>query len=208
MQANLRENVKAPPRHHWPFVRWIHLWQVAQRANNGDTVPISWCSTFNSWWRLQMETFSALLAICAGNSPVTGEFPTQGPWRRALMFSLICAKINGWVNNREAGDLRRHRAHFNVMTSIYACMSWIYPLLRPNAMTEGVTNLTNHLAQIVTWPNTSPIWITWVCLRWPIKTLRRSDAICRQALSSKSKSKRKKSNKTLLQVVTIKTMKH
>ena len=32
-----------------------------------------------SWWRHQMETFSALLAICAGNSPVTGEFPAQRP---------------------------------------------------------------------------------------------------------------------------------
>ena len=31
------------------------------------------------WWRHQMETFSALLAICAGNSPVPGEFPTQRP---------------------------------------------------------------------------------------------------------------------------------
>ena len=51
-----------------------------------------------------METFSALLAICAGNSLVTGEFPTQRPMTRSLMFSLICACINGWVNNREAGD--------------------------------------------------------------------------------------------------------
>ena len=32
-----------------------------------------------AWWRHQMETFSALLAICAGNSPLTGEFPTQRP---------------------------------------------------------------------------------------------------------------------------------
>ena len=31
------------------------------------------------WWRHQMETFSALLAICTGNSPVSGEFPTQRP---------------------------------------------------------------------------------------------------------------------------------
>ena len=38
-----------------------------------------------------METFSALLALCAGNSPVTGEFPHEGQWRRVLMFSLICA---------------------------------------------------------------------------------------------------------------------
>ena len=32
-----------------------------------------------TWWRHQMETFSALLTICAGNSPVTGEFPEQRP---------------------------------------------------------------------------------------------------------------------------------
>ena len=39
----------------------------------------------------------------------------KGQWRWALMFSLICVWINGWVNNREAGDLRRHRAHHNVI---------------------------------------------------------------------------------------------
>ena len=39
----------------------------------------------------------------------------QGQWRGALMFSLICARINGWVNNREAGDLRRHRCHYDVI---------------------------------------------------------------------------------------------
>ena len=37
--------------------------------------------------------------------------PHKGQWRRALMYSLVCAWINGWVNNREAGDLRRHRVH-------------------------------------------------------------------------------------------------
>ena len=45
-----------------------------------------------AWWRHQMETFSALLALCAGNSPVTGEFPHKGQWRGALMFSLIWAE--------------------------------------------------------------------------------------------------------------------
>ena len=38
----------------------------------------------------------------------------KGQWRGALMFSLICAWINGWVNNGEAGNLRRHRAHYDV----------------------------------------------------------------------------------------------
>ena len=37
-----------------------------------------------TWWRHQMKTFSALLAICAGNSPVPGEFPTQRPVTRSF----------------------------------------------------------------------------------------------------------------------------
>ena len=62
-----------------------------------------------------METFSALLATSAGNSSVPGEFPAlNGQWRGALMFSFICVWINGWVNYREAGDLRRYRAHYDV----------------------------------------------------------------------------------------------
>ena len=58
---------------------------------------------------------SALLALCARNSPVPVNSPHKGQWRGALMFSLICARINGWVNNGEAGDLRRHRARYDVI---------------------------------------------------------------------------------------------
>ena len=39
--------------------------------------------------------------------------PYKDQWRRAVMFSLICGWMNGWVNNREAGDSRPHRAHYN-----------------------------------------------------------------------------------------------
>ena len=38
----------------------------------------------------------------------------KGQWRGALIFSLICVWINGWVNNRETGDLRRHRADYDI----------------------------------------------------------------------------------------------
>ena len=48
----------------------------------------------------------------------TVNSPHKGQWCGALMFSLICAWIYGWVNNREAGDLRCHRAHYDV-TEIY-----------------------------------------------------------------------------------------
>ena len=45
----------------------------------------------------------------------TVNSPHKGQWRGALMFFLICVWINGCVNNREAGDLRRHWAHYDVI---------------------------------------------------------------------------------------------
>ena len=61
------------------------------------------------------NTFSCYWPFVRGihRSPV--NFPHNGQWRGALIFSVICAWINGWVNNREAGDLRRHRVHFDVI---------------------------------------------------------------------------------------------
>ena len=49
-------------------------------------------------------------------SPVNSQH--KGQWRGALMFSLICARINAWVNNREAGDLRRYRDHYDVIVML------------------------------------------------------------------------------------------
>ena len=49
-------------------------------------------------------------------SPVNS--PHKGEWRGALMFSFICARMNGWVNNHEAGDLRRHRAHYDITVMV------------------------------------------------------------------------------------------
>ena len=77
-------------------------------------------STFhNSWWRHQMETSTALLALCAGNSPVFGEFPSQRPVTRCFDVSLIYVWTNGWANIRDAGDLRRHRAHYDITVMFY-----------------------------------------------------------------------------------------
>ena len=74
------------------------------------------------WWRHQMETFSALLALCEGNPPVTGGFPSQGPVTRGfdVFFDLLLKKNknkkkNGWANTRDAGDLRRHHAQYDVI---------------------------------------------------------------------------------------------
>ena len=65
-----------------------------------------------TWWRHQIETFSALLAICAGNSPVTDEFPAQRPVTRSFGAFFDLRMNKRWVG--EAGDLRRHRAHHDV----------------------------------------------------------------------------------------------
>ena len=98
-----------------------------------------------SWWRHQMETFSALLALCVGNSPVTGKFPTQRPATRSLMFSLICAWIKGWVNNREDGDSKRHRAHYDVNVMFTPIRSSKYNAIKrfqPNSISyEFIRNL-------------------------------------------------------------------
>ena len=56
----------------------------------------------------------ALLAICAGNSPVTGEYPSQRQMTRHFDVFFDPRLKNGSVNNGEVGDLRRHRAHYDV----------------------------------------------------------------------------------------------
>ena len=73
-----------------------------------------WNTVESTWWRHKMETFSVLLALCGGihRSPLNS--PHKGQWCEALIFSLIWAWSNGWVNNRDAGELRRHPAHYDV----------------------------------------------------------------------------------------------
>ena len=51
--------------------------------------------------------------------------PLKGQWRGALMFPLICAWTNSWVNNRDAGDLRHHRAHYNVTIMKHDLKCWL-----------------------------------------------------------------------------------
>ena len=65
-----------------------------------------------------MEKFSMLLAICAGNSSATGEFPTQRPvtWSFDVFFHL---RLNKQLSKQgEASDLRRYRAHYDVIVMV------------------------------------------------------------------------------------------
>ena len=93
------------------FVQSPVCWKVVRLVVTIKSIPPSYdFSDAVAWWRHQMETFCALLALCVGKSPVTGEFPSQRP----VMFSLICAGTNDWVNNRGAGELKRHSVHYDV----------------------------------------------------------------------------------------------
>ena len=63
--------------------------------------------------------------------------PHKGQWLGALMFSLILARINAWVNNREAGDLRCHRAHYDVILTrkeSFLLTTHLTPHLRPSLL--------------------------------------------------------------------------
>ena len=77
--------------------------------------------SYLSWWRHQMETFSALLTICAGNSPVTGEFPAQRPVTRSfdVFFDLrlnkrLSKQSWGWWFETLSRPLWRHYNAFDM----------------------------------------------------------------------------------------------
>ena len=67
-----------------------HGSQIVDRATVSSTACSGWQQRkyLSSWWRHQMEIFSALLVICAGNSPVPGEFPAPVTWSFEVFFDL------------------------------------------------------------------------------------------------------------------------
>ena len=79
---------------------------------------------FLTWWRHQMETFSASLAICAGNSPVPGEFPAQRPVTRNFDVFLICPRINCVIWDATAP----------IMTSLLWIVWYAAPFSNQNSM--------------------------------------------------------------------------
>ena len=74
-----------------------------------------------------METFSTLLVLCAGNSLVPGEFLTQMPVTRNFVVFFDLRWIDSWVNNRQADDLRRHHAHYDVIVMFYIILPVRWP---------------------------------------------------------------------------------
>ena len=95
-----------------------------------------------------METFSALLAICAGNSPVPGELPTHRPVARSVdvFFDL---RPNKQLN--EAGDLGRNRAHYDVTVMVISVDGILLDSTKPLPETISTEIIQNHLPADFTW---------------------------------------------------------
>ena len=76
-------------------------------------------------WKHFLRYWPFVRGNSPGGSPVNSQH--KGQLRGALMFSLICVWISGWVNKRESGDLRRYRAHYDVIVMIYAAVmeQWV-----------------------------------------------------------------------------------
>ena len=90
----------------------LTYWQLGNIVNgkNGNLLKIFSHDDVIKW-----KPFPRYWPFVRGihRSPETS--PHEGQWRGALVFCLICAWINAWVNNPKAGDLRRHRAHYDVI---------------------------------------------------------------------------------------------
>ena len=134
-----------------------------------------------------MGTFSALLAFCAVNSTHRDQ------WYVALMFSLICAWTKWWANDGDAGDLRRHRASYDV--TVIALCDFVSPsiirsliddcesgirdfetlglLFHWGRVNYTITGSDNELApirhQIQRW--FTPKWTLWDTVWWNFNTI-------------------------------------
>ena len=98
------------------------------------------------WWRHQMETFFALLALCAGNSPVSGEFPAQRPVTRSFDVSFdlrldkrLSKQSWGWWFETLSRSLCRHRngeisVVWNIVLTVLCLYHVCYSVTRWNKM--------------------------------------------------------------------------
>ena len=132
---------------HLSFV-WTNLWTNSWftedlRRLNSHVMSLYMMTSSNG------NTFRRYWPFVRGihRSPVNS--PHKGQWRGAFMFSLICACINDWVNNLKAGDLRRHRAHYDVTVMI----SWPSEAIwrQSSAWTLAQVMVCRH--QAITWTN-------------------------------------------------------
>ena len=123
--------------HHWFDILFFRLCRVTEKRTQRSgclpsdrSIPLRNAEYFGkrliSWYHHAYRTWTGLAhhddVIKWKHFPRYWPFvrgihrsPQKGQWRGALMFSFICVWVDGWVNNRGAGDLRRYRAHYDVI---------------------------------------------------------------------------------------------
>ena len=94
--------------------------------------------TFDSWHDdiIKFKHFPRYWPFVWGIHRSQVNSPHKGQWRIALIFSFICAWINGWVNNHEAGDLKCHLAHYDVI--VMKCISKYHLWNRSHFVQGGI----------------------------------------------------------------------
>ena len=92
------------------------------------------------------------------------NFPHKGQWRGALMFSLIYARINAWINDREIGDLRRYRAHYGVTVMLnQACVALGWDNFYSDSdVTDWLTYSRTYCLHCSVWLIKLPVNETWL----------------------------------------------
>ena len=82
---------------------WLRIYRWNEITSGGRSLANPRCVYRIAWWRHQMETFSALLAICARNSQAAGEFPAQRPVTRSFdvffdlrLYKRLSKQSQGW----------------------------------------------------------------------------------------------------------------
>ena len=114
-------------------------------------VHCAWNPLGTGYWWIMMTSSN-------GNTfRVTGHLCHKGQWRGALISSLNCAWINGWVNNREAGDLRRYHAHYDV-TMMFPAKG---ASKHKNGNNATVSSYSSLLVDTTSWSN-GELWLTFV----------------------------------------------
>ena len=134
---------------------------------------------FSSWWCQQMEPFSALVAICAGNSPVPGEFPAQRPVTRGfdVLFDLhlnkrLSKQWWGWWFETPSRTLLRHcKVYAQILRELgsFEDTDSIFPLLvmpqsHPTTDPVRFLSLVRFLARKAEWSarrNFTSVLFSW-----------------------------------------------
>ena len=137
-----------------------YLWPIAILCNQLYVYQFPWVSNIKRSYHDDVITwthFPRCWSFVRGihRSPVNSSH--KGQWRGALMFSLICVWINAWVNNHEAGDLRRYRTHydFTLMSRPNIMVYHSYAVSRWKRRDDIFARVVNEQIDTFRWVNTN-----------------------------------------------------